>query len=330
MSHLGTVLITGATGRVGKACIAHLAKTGRVNIRATSRTDAGAEYLKSIGANEVVKFDLKDETTWAAAVEGCNIVYSASVDPLIAEHMQFAKFLGTKKDQLKHVVRISCFGADTNTNSYEAEKHCSIEGQKIPMMLVHYWWSEECLVKEGLPVTGIRGNFYMNHLLKNETENIDKHGFFEQPIGDTKNSYVCPNDQGEVAAKIILEGPEVHANKFYDITGPVPQSLHEVAADLTTALGKKVEYRPQDLVQWEKDFGATRAAFRAYLRNGFYTRCSPDFYNLTGRKPTPYLDYLTKKGPFGETGIEELFSKAGKLYTKGVDPYKNLDKVQKA
>lgn len=259
-----------------------------------------------------------------------NRVYSASTDPLIKEHMEFAKFLGTKKAQLDHVVRVSCFGADTNTNSYVADEHCSIEGQAIPMMLQHYWWSEECLVKEGLPVTGIRGNFYMNHLLKNETDNIQNHGFFEQPLGECKNSFVCPNDQGEVAALCLLEGPEKHADKFYDITGPVPQSMHEVAADLSEAMGKKVEYRPQDLAKWEADFGATRAAFRAYLRNGFYTRCSPDFYNLTGRRPTSYMEYLTTTGPHGETGLEELFSAAGKLYTKGVDPYKDLHNVKKA
>merc|ERR550537_193269 len=244
--------------------------------------------------------------------------------------MEFAKFLGQYKGTIEHVLRISCFGADTNTNSYVAEEHCSVDGQPIPLMLVHYWWSEECLIKAGFPVTSVRGNFFMNHLLKNETENILEHGFFEQPLAETKNSYVCPNDMGEVSAKILEEGPAKHAGKFYDITGPVPQSMHEVAADLGTALGKKVEYRPMDLAKWEADFGATRAAFRAYLRNGFYTRCSPDFYNLTGRKPTSYMDYLTTTGITGQTGIEELFSASGKLYTKGVDPYKGLENVKKA
>merc|ERR1719359_2580628 len=232
-------------------------------------------------------------------MKGVSRVYSASTDPLIKEHMEFAKFLGKMKNQIKHVVRISCFGADTNTNSYVAEKHCSIEGQEIPMMLQHYWWSEECLIKAGLPITGIRGNFFMNHLLKNETENIAERGFFEQPLAECKNSYVCPNDMGEVAAKVLLEGPEKHADKFYDITGPEPQSMHEVAATLSEATGQKIEYRPQDIVQFEKDFGPTRRAFFEYLRNGFYTRCSPDFYNLTGRKPTSYREYLTQEGVHG-------------------------------
>ena len=105
--------------------------------------------------------------------------------------------------------------------------------------------------------------------------------------------------------------------------------MHEVAADLSEAMGKKVEYRPQDFVQFEKDFGPTRAAFFEYLRNGFYTRCSPDFYNLMGKRPTSYKEYLANKGPFGETGVEELFSSAGSIYKKGEDQFKHLSNIQK-
>ena len=54
--------------------------------------------------------------------------------------------------------------------------------------------------------------------------------------------------------------------------------------------------RPQSFEQFEEDFGSTRAAFFEYLTNGFYSRCSPDFYNLTGRKPTSYYDYLVNAG----------------------------------
>ena len=84
------------------------------------------------------------------------------------------------------------------------------------------------------------------------------------------------------------EGPQRHSNKFYDLTGPEPQSMDEIAAVLAVteplltvteplltvtdrysliwqvlgaALGKKLEYRPQDFAQFEKDFGPTRAAF---------------------------------------------------------------------
>jgi hypothetical protein len=73
--------------------------------------------------------------------------------------------------------------------------------------------------------------------------------------------------------------------------------------------------------QFEEDFGATRAAFFEYLTNGFYARCSPDFYNITGRKPTSYAEYLVNKGAAGETGMDEL--RQANLWKKGVDAMKD-------
>jgi len=325
---LPRVLITGATGRVGRAALAILSESGKFTTRAAARSTSSFDYLKSLGANECVLFDLKDSSTWAPALDGVNKLFSSSMDALIAEHLDFAKFLGEAKT-VDHAVRVSCFGADTNTNTYDPNCHVSVDGAAIPLMLQHYWWSEECLINAGIPTTSVRGNFYMNHLLKNEVENIKK-GFFSSPLGSCRNSFVSACDQGEAAAVCLMEGPEKHANKFYDITGPQPQNMYEVAADLSAALGKHVEYRPQDIEKFEKDFGPTRREFFEYLRNGFYTRCSPDFYNLTGRRPTTYAEYLKQPGPHGETGLEELFSAAGSIYTKGVDQFKDLASVKKS
>merc|ERR1711904_268776 len=128
--------------------------------------------------------------------------------------------------------------------------------------------------------------------LKTETENIENEGFFANPLGSTRNSFVSTSDIGEAAAVIFMDGVEKHGNKFYDLTGPKPQSMAEIADDLGKVMNKKIEYRPQSFEQFEADFGPTRAAFFEYLCNGFYTRCSPDFYNITGHRPTSYAEYL--------------------------------------
>ena len=182
------------------------------------------------------------------------------------------------------------------------------------------------MIDAAVPLTVLRANFFQNHLLKTEVENIDKEGWFSNPLGDTRNSFVSTNDIGAVAAKVLEEGPGRHANKFYDLTGPEPQSMAEIAAVLGAALGKPLEYRPQSFEQFERDFGPTRAAFFEYLTNGFYTRCSPDIYNLLGRKPTSYAEYLTKKGAAGETGLEELYQ--ANLWKKGQDAMKDAVKAE--
>lgn len=313
--------MTGSTGRIGKEVVARLSKLDNVRVRAAMHDTSKGESLKQLGAHEIVRFDYQDAQTWDQALEGVSVVYSSSLDPLLDHHLRFCDHLGSKTNQIKHVIRISCMGADTNTACYNKGKHVSRPKAEIPLMLQHYWWGEEGLIKNGLPVTVLRCNFFMNHLLKTDTDNIDNEGWFSNPLGTTRNSFVSTSDIGEAAALIIQEGPEKHANKFYDITGPEPQSMYEIAEDLGRALGKPVEYRPQDMAQFEKDFGPVRAGFFEYLCNGFYTRCSADFYNIIGRRPTTYYEYLTSIGAAGETGLQELY--AANLWKKGVDAMKD-------
>ena len=125
-----TVLVTSSTGRIGKELVALLAKGGQFIVRAAVNTPSKEGTLRALGmatsarlartararltyafehtagANEVVKLDLKDSATYSSALEGVTAVYSASLDPLLDGHMQFAKAMGKYKN-LKHVVRVS-------------------------------------------------------------------------------------------------------------------------------------------------------------------------------------------------------------------------------
>ncbi len=320
------VLVTSASGRIGRELVALLAKQSEFTVRACSFSPTNTNMLRELGATEVVHFDLNDDTTWADALDGVTAVYSASLDPMLEGHLAFCKELGRRRDQIEHVVRVSCMGADTNTASYDATKHASRDGAGIPLMLQHYWWGEQALIDEGLNVTALRNNFFMNHLLKTDCDNIAAQGWFSNPLGDARNSFVATRDIAEAAAVILTEGPDRHGNKFYDITGPEPQTMAEIAADLGAAMGKEIEYRAQSMIDFEHDFGATRAEFFEYLSNGFYCRCSPDFYNITGHKPTSYADYLTTVGASGETGLDELWQ--GNLWKKGEDAMKDAAELK--
>ena len=295
-----------------------------------------------------MSFDLEREETWEGAMEGVTHLFSSTQDKFIKEHMKFASFC-KDKTSLEHVVRISCFGADDSiTSKYDPKVHVSKDDAEIPLMLQHYWWSERCFLEAGFDdgrFTSIRGNFYMNHLLKNEIDSITESREFTSPLGSCKNSFVSCNDMGEAAVTCLVEGKERHGNKVYDITGPESHSMSDVASVLSVALkspqakdvdavrqrdllNKTVTYVPQDIEAFEKDFGSVRAEFFEYLRNGFYSRCSPDFYNLTGRRPTTYYEYLTENGAAGDNGLGELFSSQGAIFTKGEDLFKDLKEVR--
>merc|ERR1712080_591882 len=62
------LLVTSASGRIGREIVALLKSSGRFTVRA-GEYDAAKydDFLKNIGADEVVKFDLTDKKTWGAA-----------------------------------------------------------------------------------------------------------------------------------------------------------------------------------------------------------------------------------------------------------------------
>ena len=94
------------------------------------------EYATSLGAHETVVFDLEDPKTWGPAMDGVTHLFSSTQDKYIAQHMAFAKWCGETlsiKTTLEHIVRISCFGADTNTNAYDADVHVLRAGAGIPL-----------------------------------------------------------------------------------------------------------------------------------------------------------------------------------------------------
>ena len=58
-----TVLITSATGRIGKELVALLAQNDAFTVRACYFSESKAESLRALGADEVIKFDLSDPAT---------------------------------------------------------------------------------------------------------------------------------------------------------------------------------------------------------------------------------------------------------------------------
>ena len=191
------VLITSASGRIGKELIALLARNKNFVIRACCFSSNKESALLALGADEVVAFDLNDAGTWKAALEGVSTVYYSSLN-----------------------------------------------------------------------VTVLRNNFFMNYLLKTDCESIETEGWFSNPLGSARNSFVATRDIAEAAARILAEGADKHADKFYDLNGPEPQTMDEIAGDLSKAMGKSIQYRAQSMESFENDFGSTRAEFFEYLSNG--------------------------------------------------------------
>ncbi|TIU91315.1 MAG: NAD-dependent epimerase/dehydratase family protein, partial [Mesorhizobium sp.] len=69
-----TVLVTGATGRTGRAVIAALAERG-ARVRAMTRSRAGEDGLHAAGAHEIALADLGDRSSLEDALSGIARLY---------------------------------------------------------------------------------------------------------------------------------------------------------------------------------------------------------------------------------------------------------------
>lgn len=316
------VLVIGAGARVGKEVVARLKQENpSIFIRATCRRPEIAEFVKKLGADEVVAFDYSDEATFAPALKDMDRIFSMSVPGCVEGHKKFMELIGKEyKQQVKHIVRLGSLGfnivklAGLGGKGFEDTSECvhpspseAMTGQPYPEPMLGAGSEVDACLATGVPVTTVRGNFFMSTLLKNDVEKIQKEGYFSLPLGRARMAYTSTNDLGEIAALALLEGPEKHGRKFYDICGPEIYSCYEVAADLSQAIGKTVVYHPISQMDFMKQHGTDAWGVYEMIVCGYYLRPTSDFYNLTGRHPTGYLDHLTKPGAAGETGLEELF-----------------------
>ncbi|KAI8895431.1 hypothetical protein BC833DRAFT_601346 [Globomyces pollinis-pini] len=95
--------------------------------------------------------------------------------------------------------------------------------------------------EHGLQWTVLRGGYFIQNLLMNAS--IVKSG---EPIYGVNTIYppIDSKDIGKCAATCLLQGPEKHHGKCYELSGPKRISLSEFFELLGKSLGKKLDFRP--------------------------------------------------------------------------------------
>ena len=281
------ILFTGAAGRVGREAIAKLKRTApeAFHIRACCRDgefSAKADALRSIGADKVVRFDFADATTYENALDNVHQIYHCSPDPsstsleLAQQQMEFSRAIKTSesRDQMTLIVRLSCIGVNTLDHSYTDDDLISGAPKintRVPHIIRTYATTERLLMETGVPVTSLRGGFFMNHMIKGDAARIlgqetvpqqDSVGpeytqgnSFVLPFGETRRAEISAVDIGEAVANIFLDerhhgggdkiGKASHAGQLYTLTGREALTMHDIAYFLRRAANNQnIHYCP--------------------------------------------------------------------------------------
>jgi uncharacterized protein YbjT (DUF2867 family) len=120
------------------------------------------------------------------------------------------------------------------------------------------------------------------------------------PFGAGKTSPIAAWDVARVVDAILAD-PAPHIGQVYDLTGPRSETLDEIAAQFSRALGEEIRYVDVPPEPWEKKLAAGAAsphlaahlcAMAALHRDNRYDRHTNTVERLTGTPPMSVEDFV--------------------------------------
>ncbi len=271
---MGTILVTGASGTLGRELAKRLAvldAPARLALRDPSRLVEGAEAL------DRVRFDFQDPSGFERALRGVDRVFLLRPPRLANVRRDFDPFLfAMLQGEVERVVFLSVRGAERNP-------------------LLPHRRIEKLLEGSGLAWTHLRPNDWMQNFATVHRDDIRLRGEIWAPAGTGRSSFVDARDVAEAAAAVLTG--EGHGRRAYPLTGAEELDLNEVAAVLSEVVGRSVAYRNPGVAAFLRHLRATgRPLALGLVMTGVYTVArlglaagvSPELERLIGRPPTTF------------------------------------------
>ncbi|MCC3774364.1 SDR family oxidoreductase [Streptomyces sp. UNOB3_S3] len=229
-----TILVTGATGRVGRVLVDRLLAAGQ-RVRALTRNP---EEARLPDAAEVVPGSLTELTGAATALDGVDGVYylSGALDPERATQQARAFMKLAAGAGARRIVDLSGLAVTVRRpGSYEMLRDV-----------------EEVIEASGLEWTHIRPGEFASNKLDMWGASIRAESTVRSAFPDALGVPVHEADIAEVAAAALLS--DGHAGHAYSLSGPQRLTQREQAAAIAQGLGRPLNFEPLT-------YGQARAAY---------------------------------------------------------------------
>lgn len=289
-SRLGTILVTGATGDIGRDLVTDLRARG-VPLRVMCRRQEQLDRFAEQGVDGVLG-DFREPPSLAAALDGCEQLFllaPSGQDQLAGDvaAIDAARAAGTT-----HVVKLSTLDANPASAVPWARDHGRAEAH---------------LRRSGLRWSTLNPGAYMKNLLTEA--GAVRRGLLPQTSGHGATTWVDTPDIAAAAA-VVLTDPARHGGtgddgNRYVLTGTPATSYPQIAEMMSEVLGQRVRYvhvpaplmflglRANGLPHWEAR-GLVHQFVDVVRRGHDDGRLStPDLAELLGRTPTSLPEYLT-------------------------------------
>ncbi len=219
------VLVTGATGKVGRELIPHLLTAG-LEVKAGTRDPAAGRALFPSEV-EVVELNYRRTETYDAALTWADRVFLMP-PPFSPDAFQdLVPFLdwavSTKVD---HVVLLTAMSMPDLDDQALRKLERHLEGQDTAHTI-------------------LRPNLYMQNFHPGFlSRQIRSEGTIRLPAGRGRVSLVDVRDVAEVAARALTG--DRHMGRSYTLTGAEALTLEDVAGILSEVTGREISYEPLD------------------------------------------------------------------------------------
>lgn len=225
------ILVTGATGNVGRQVVSQLRSTG-ANVRALVRNPDSADLPDSV---EVVRGDLSKPDSLDAGLEGIDSVFlvwpflTAEAAPAVLEAVE---------RHVRRAVYLSSMGVRDG-----------VEEQADPINQFHA--DVERLIEESGPEwTFLRSSGLATNTL-GWAEQIRTDGVVREPYGGAARSLIHERDIAAVAVRVLTE--DGHGGEKYVLTGPEVLTQVEQVYAIGEAIGRllRFEEMPPEVARWD-------------------------------------------------------------------------------
>ncbi|MGR4875497.1 SDR family oxidoreductase [Pseudoxanthomonas sp. LARHCG66] len=242
-----SILVTGATGTVGRHVVQHLSQRG-AKVRALVRNPANANLPAWV---ETVQGDLLDVDSLRQAVQGVSTLFL--LNAVVAD--EFTQALITlnvaREAGVKRVVYLSVIHSDRYVN--------------VPHFAGKFG-VERMLEQMGFNATILRPAYFMDNDLTVK-DVVLGHGVYPMPIGSKGLAMIDARDIGEIAAIELLSrdrAPDGSALTRLNLVGPDTLTGAEVADIWSATLGRDIAYGGDDTAGFEQNLRQFMSAWMAY------------------------------------------------------------------
>ena len=242
-----TILVTGATGRVGHHVVDQLVKRG-AKVRVLTRDPSKANVPVGV---EVAQGDLLDINALRSAFHGVSTLFLLNA----VTGDEFAQAIITlniaREAGIERVVYLSVFEADRAVN--------------VPHFAVKFG-AERMLVQMGFSAAILRATYFIdNELMIKDV--ILNHGVYPMPIGSKGVAMVDARDIAEVAAIELIrrdQAPGKLPIETINLVGPDTLTGPDIAKIWSDLLGRPVVYGGDDPSGFEQNMASFMPKWTAY------------------------------------------------------------------